>query len=223
MPKRPAYRARSRAKAARDLYWLRIALTELLSRFTNTGDQHTATATAAELEHWRQALGGELPLPACNATITLSNGDVVQCDMDAIPSPHTGHRGFGEAVFVTWTDSDAGATPHQADKAHPRAAPGVVRYRKRPVEVDTIQWTGNNEADVQAFTGAPNFHALSPEDREDSDDPEATATVYDKLHSTWMLVYTGQHIVRGVKGEHYPIAEDVLAETYELPDELDPS
>lgn len=92
----------------------------------------------------------------------------------------------------------------------------VIRRRKKPIEVDTIQWTGTNEADVQAFTGGPSvFYALDAEDREGSDDPEATATVFDKLHSTWILVYTGQHIVRGVKGEHHPIAEDVLAETYE--------
>ncbi|MEU3683735.1 hypothetical protein AB0E99_22745 [Streptomyces sp. NPDC030592] len=92
----------------------------------------------------------------------------------------------------------------------------ITRYRKLPVEVDTIQWTGDNEAQVQAFTGgASNFYALDNAGRENSDDPEATATVYDKLHSTWVLVYTGQHIVRGVKGEYYPIAEDVLAETYE--------
>lgn len=91
----------------------------------------------------------------------------------------------------------------------------IVRRRKRPVEVDTIQWTGTNEADVQAFTGTANFYALDNEDRANSDDPEATATVFDDLHSTWVLVYTGQHIVRGVKREFYPIAEDVLAETYE--------
>lgn len=92
----------------------------------------------------------------------------------------------------------------------------VTRYRKRPVEVDTIQWTGSNEVEVQAFTGgARNFYALDDADREYSDDPEATATVFDKLHSTWILVYTGQHIVRGVVGEFYPIAEAVLAETYE--------
>ena len=92
----------------------------------------------------------------------------------------------------------------------------MTKYRKRPVEVDTIRWTGDNEQAVQAFTGGPStFYALDPADRENSDDPEATATVYDKLHSTWILVYTGQHIVRGVKGELYPIAEDVLAETYE--------
>ncbi|MBU5946765.1 hypothetical protein [Streptomyces sp. PAM3C] len=95
----------------------------------------------------------------------------------------------------------------------------IVRYRKRPVEVATIRWTGDNEQAVQAFTGGPStFYALDDAARENSDDPEATATVYDKLHSTWILVYTGQHIVRGVKGEYYPIAEDVLAETYERAD-----
>lgn len=94
----------------------------------------------------------------------------------------------------------------------------ITRYRKKPVEVDTIQWTGDNEAEIIAFT-SNNFYALDDADRENSDDPEATATVYDKLHSTWILVYTGQHIVRGVKGEYYPIAEDVLAETYERVDD----
>jgi hypothetical protein len=95
----------------------------------------------------------------------------------------------------------------------------IVHRRKKPVPVDTIQWLGDNEADVQAFTGGSGyFYALDPEDRENSDDPEATATVFDRLHSTWVLVYTGQHIVRGVKGEFYPIAEDVLAETYETAD-----
>jgi|GEM_PF-2161140 len=93
----------------------------------------------------------------------------------------------------------------------------VVRYRKRPIEVDTIRWTGDNEAQVQAFTGgAATFYALTEEDRESSDDPAATAAVFDRLHSTWILVYTGQHIVRGVRGEYHPIADDVLTETYEL-------
>lgn len=95
-----------------------------------------------------------------------------------------------------------------------------IRYRKKPVEITAIQWTGGNESAVQAFTGAANFYALDAEDRAASADPEATATVYDKLHSTWILVYTGQHIIRGVRGEFYPIAPDVLADTY---DELGPA
>jgi len=97
------------------------------------------------------------------------------------------------------------------------------KFRKRPVEIEAIEWTGDNEAEIQDWIAWPGangpgsrfFNALDPEDRENCDDLEATAEVLDKLHSTWVLVFTGQWIIRGVKGELYPIAADVLAETYE--------
>lgn len=88
----------------------------------------------------------------------------------------------------------------------------IVRRRKKPIEVDTIQWIGDNESELIDFTNH-RFEAVPPEDR--AEDPEITAQVFDELHSTWVGVFTGQHVVRGVKGEFYPIAEDVLAETYE--------
>lgn len=89
----------------------------------------------------------------------------------------------------------------------------IVRRRKRPVEVDTMQWLGDNEADLIAFTNH-HFEAVPPEDR--VEDPEITAQVYDVLHSSWIGVKTGQHIARGVKNEHYPIDDgDILAKTYE--------
>lgn len=88
----------------------------------------------------------------------------------------------------------------------------VIRYRKRPIEVDTVKWTGSNETELVDFTDH-HFEAVPPEDR--AEDPEITGQVFDVLHSTWVGVYTGQHIVRGVKGEYYPIAPDVLAETYD--------
>jgi len=91
----------------------------------------------------------------------------------------------------------------------------VVRRRRRPSEVDTIQWTGDNETDVQEFTGPGIFRAIPADQRTST--PEITASVYDRLHDTWIGVYTGQHIVQGIQGEFYPIAEDVLAETYEDP------
>lgn len=102
------------------------------------------------------------------------------------------------------------ATEQQPDAP---ALPGVVRWRKRPVVVSAIQWTGANLAEVQAFTGGGDFDAVPHEDR--SEDPDMTAEVFDKLHSTWVHVYDGQWIIRGVQGELYPIAADVLAATYE--------
>lgn len=87
-------------------------------------------------------------------------------------------------------------------------------WRKRPVTVPAIRWTGSNLAEVEAFTGGPQWFApVAPEDRED--DPERTAEVFDKLHSTWVGVHDGQWIIRGVKDELYPCDDEVLRETYE--------
>lgn len=83
-------------------------------------------------------------------------------------------------------------------------------FRKRPVEVQAVRWTGDNAAEVEAFAGGL-FHRTKPSDVW----PDITAEVWDELHSTWVGVKTGQWIIRGVKGEFYPCAADVFDETYE--------
>jgi hypothetical protein len=92
-------------------------------------------------------------------------------------------------------------------------------WRKKPVTVSAVRWTGVNEDELTEFARAESlgshFYVLDDEDRANCADPAATAQVYDKLHSTWVLVYDGQWIVKGVKGEFYPCAPDVFAETYE--------
>lgn len=88
----------------------------------------------------------------------------------------------------------------------------AVRFRKKPVEVDAVQWTSFNFTELRDFTGGQ-FRIIHAFD--DTDDPDITAFVYDELHSTWVGLKTGQWVIRGVAGEFYPIAEDVLAETYE--------
>lgn len=91
----------------------------------------------------------------------------------------------------------------------------AIRVRKKPVEVDAVQWTGANYDEVKEL--APDdFFVLDEQQRANCDDPDATAEVYDKLHSTWVLVLTGQWIIKGAKGEFCPIAADVFTETYEL-------
>lgn len=87
-----------------------------------------------------------------------------------------------------------------------------VKFRKRPVVVEAAQWAGDNEAELVAFAGWK-FATVDPEDR--TDDPDITAQVFDELHSTWVGVKTGQWVVRGIRGEFYPIDPGVLAETYE--------
>jgi hypothetical protein len=91
----------------------------------------------------------------------------------------------------------------------------ITRWRKKPVIVEAIRWTGGNTGAVRELTGRENFDYLDADDRKRSDDPDATAMVFDKLHSTWVLVFDGQWIIKGVKGEFYPCADDVFRETYE--------
>lgn len=88
-----------------------------------------------------------------------------------------------------------------------------ARFRKKPVTIEAIQWTGSNLDAVLDFTGPAYFGAVPPEDRDP--DPDQTGEVYDKLHGTWVHVYDGQWIIRGVQGELYPCAADVFAATYD--------
>jgi hypothetical protein len=91
-------------------------------------------------------------------------------------------------------------------------------FTKKAITITAEQWTGDNEAYLQHFTNGE-FHAIAPEDR--ADDPDVTAEVRDHLHSTWIGVKTGQWVIKGVKGEFYPIDETVLAETYSKEGEKD--
>lgn len=86
------------------------------------------------------------------------------------------------------------------------------RFRKKPVEIEAVQWTGDNFRTVYNFTDW-RFDTLHPDDRDD--DPDATAQVFDELHSTWVLVYDGDWIIKGIKGEFYPCRDEVFQETYE--------
>jgi len=67
-----------------------------------------------------------------------------------------------------------------------------TRWTKKPVTVDARQWTGDNFDEIVAFTGRDPFIVLGEEDRANSDDPDCSASVFDKLHSTWVGVMDGQ-------------------------------
>lgn len=90
----------------------------------------------------------------------------------------------------------------------------MPKFRKKPVEIEARQWVGTNWAELKEFTG-DRFDVLDARDRENSDDPNATAQVLDALHSTWVLVQDNDWIIRGVQGEFYPCRADVFEATYE--------
>lgn len=89
-----------------------------------------------------------------------------------------------------------------------------VLARKKPVEVWVMQWDGADDTGdaIQTWTGG-RFEIIVPGT---SADPLATAEVFDVLHSTWVLLRTGDWLIKGVQGEFYPCRDSVFAETYDL-------
>ena len=76
-------------------------------------------------------------------------------------------------------------------------------YRKKPVVVEAIQWTGENHAEMCEFI-----------------DPE----VFEIKPKEGLIIHTlegdhhaspGDYIIKGVNGEFYPCKPDIFAKTYE--------
>lgn len=94
---------------------------------------------------------------------------------------------------------------------------GVGRFRKKPVVIEAVQWTGNNLRQIISFTDGP------PETRTDHagmmwEQYEALVAVEGLKIFTLegdMFASPGDWIIKGVKGEHYPCKPDIFAATYE--------
>lgn len=80
----------------------------------------------------------------------------------------------------------------------------VNRYRKKPVVIEAIKWTGDNYEDVKDFVK----ENLS----------KVTFTQYDveiKTLEGVMVASKGDYIIKGVNGEFYPCKPDIFEKTYE--------
>ena len=76
-------------------------------------------------------------------------------------------------------------------------------YRKKPVVIEAIQWTGCNFVDVERFVG------------EFSQQSEFTGDLLIKTLEGIMRASAGDYIIKGVKGEFYPCKPDIFEQTYE--------
>ena len=79
----------------------------------------------------------------------------------------------------------------------------AMAYRKKPVVVEAVQWTGENHAEMCEFI-----------------DPEA----FEIIPRIGLVIHTlegdhhaspGDYIIKGVNGEFYPCKPDIFAKTYE--------
>lgn len=79
----------------------------------------------------------------------------------------------------------------------------MAKYRKKPVVIDAMRYTGTNMADVLAWSGLPELTEYFDGGLE-----------IPTLEGT-MRADVGDWIIRGVKGELYPCKPDIFAATYE--------
>jgi hypothetical protein len=94
----------------------------------------------------------------------------------------------------------------------------AMRFRTKDVEIEALQYTGDNYEEVLIWTEM-NFRMLL--NGEGDTLSLAGVQVYDKLHDTWIWVLPGQWIVRGVKEEYYPCDNETFFWKYEEIDEME--
>lgn len=76
-----------------------------------------------------------------------------------------------------------------------------MKYRKKPVVIEAIQWNGRNEIDISNFIGG---------NLEMGDESLFIQTLEGKMKAS-----VGDYIIKGVHGEFYPCKPDIFEETYE--------
>lgn len=97
-----------------------------------------------------------------------------------------------------------------------------MRYRSRPVEIEAVQFTGDNYGELRGFVGtvkvgdALRQGFIPAEEQITFPEEGIVALVYDKLHHTWVGVKSDQFIIRGMQGEYYPCDPKVFHAKYVL-------
>jgi hypothetical protein len=92
----------------------------------------------------------------------------------------------------------------------------MSQYRKKPVVIEAIQWTGENLREIIDFTGLhPSALKWAWEEYE-----EVVRTKGLKIFTREdpLTASIGDWIIRGIKGEFYPCKPDIFAATYEPPE-----
>jgi len=89
-----------------------------------------------------------------------------------------------------------------------------MKYRKKPVVIDAVKWTGDNLREIIDFSGLhPSAKKWSWEEYEDIVKKEGLKIF--TLESQAFLCSVGDFIIKGVKGEFYACKPDIFEATYE--------
>lgn len=86
-----------------------------------------------------------------------------------------------------------------------------MKYRKKPVVIEAVKWTGENYDEIKTFCRKDAF--LAEEDTDGIWLKEAVLCVCT-LEGI-LKASVGDYIIKGVDGEFYPCKPDIFEKTYE--------
>ena len=82
----------------------------------------------------------------------------------------------------------------------------MAKYRKKPVVIEAIQWTGDNFEEIaNLFFKMDNHQILERNEK----------GLYINTLEGKMFAQVGDYIIQGVEGEGYPCRKDIFEKTYE--------
>lgn len=87
-----------------------------------------------------------------------------------------------------------------------------MKFRKKPVVIQAIQWKGGDYRCLEDFCGL-NWTRADAVDMHYED--EEQVVIWNQAEKQYLHVPVGHWIIRGVKGELYPCAPDIFEATYE--------
>lgn len=98
-----------------------------------------------------------------------------------------------------------------------------MKYRKKPVVIEAIQWTGENVEEIKSFAGTSaviSYYFLPTKFSikfEVSSTPVKGSYIGLTIHTLEgdMQASFGDYIIQGINGEFYPCKPDIFEKTYE--------
>lgn len=87
-----------------------------------------------------------------------------------------------------------------------------MKYRKKPVVIEAVRWTGENRSEIEAYCGANVLFGTIYE-------PEPVCSACICTLEGKMYAHPGDYIIKGVNGELYPCKPDIFEKTYERVEE----
>jgi hypothetical protein len=92
----------------------------------------------------------------------------------------------------------------------------MVKYRKLPVEIDALEWTGENHREMYEFLGGKvDEYMTATNENFYINHYIVKGGLIIKTLEGEHIASIGDFIIKGVAGEYYPCKPDIFNKTYE--------